>query len=163
MGLTHLLLGFDGTMAHNEGKNKTQVLLKETKQHWMHKPSCVFEQKGLDDNDVHAIALQTEMDKQKRQDITDMGEDPNSHHRLIIKTRVIFELKVKVTLFFCNEFGNKMSNASADGDKAKWAFFWMMDCGKVPKPKPKLTKLVCNCNCCCSKNPCTHNKNQMPQ
>lgn len=151
VGCIHLPSGFDGTIAFNDGDKKNKVLLKENQQRWKYNAQRVFEQKGLDRNNVHVVAMQAVMDKQKIQDIIDMGENPDSFRGTIVKTRVVFDLKkdadvAEVTPFFYDEYGNETDDIAVDGNDSEWAFFWMMDASKVNKPKPKAARLVRNRN-----------------
>ena len=142
----HLPSGFDGTIEFNDGETKNKVLLKEHKQQWMYNAARVFEQKGLDANNIHVVTLQEEMNKQKDKDIKATGENPESYDGPIIKSRTVFDLPFPVTPYFYDEKGKQTYDINVDGNDAEWAFFWMLDASKVPKPRPRATRLVRNRN-----------------
>lgn len=140
----HLPSGFDGCFELND--DKTQVIAKERKHRWMYSALQVFQQKGLDPNNVHVVALQAVMDEEKKSDILAMGKNPDTFKKGIYKKRPVFDLPFVSDGYFYDKRGLRTADIYVDGDDAEWAYFWLMDASKVKKAELGATRLVRNRN-----------------
>lgn len=118
--------GFDGSLELSE--DNTQVICREVIPDDLYDAVVVYKRLGLHTDNVHVVALQAEMDRQKKLDILAMGRDPSNHIGEIWRKWVAFDLGEKVEPTFFDNRGQVTDDIWIDGSDhgaSEWIFFWL--------------------------------------
>jgi hypothetical protein len=127
--------GFNGTFVVSE--DGTKVIQKEYVPSTLCCAKNIYYKMGLDDQDVHVVTLQAEIDRLKK----DAKKGEGGFH---YDETVIFNLPVEVVTTFVDNKGNPdhRVNIGTDKDGVEWAYFFMVgiQAKKVSSPEPKIQR-----------------------
>ena len=118
--------GFDGSLELSE--SNSEVLCREIVPPELYDAVTVYKRLGLPADNVHVVALQAEMDKQREADIIAMGKDPTNYQGQIERKWVAFQLEEEAEPTFFDNRGHESDDIwidSSDHGDSEWIFFWL--------------------------------------